>query len=98
MPTSSASSASGSAASSRASVMRGALRIMMFKPPCTLDDIGSNPDWESLSAARLTARSTCDYERGVDCIQGALHDLLCRRNARQGHDFRLGLSYECRGG
>src|ERR1700728_522668 len=56
-------------------VMRSARRIMMFKPPCTLDDIGSNPDWESLSAARLTARSTCDYERGVDCIQGALRDL-----------------------
>jgi len=36
-------------------VMRSAPRIMMFEPPCTLDDIGagSTPDWESLSPARL---------------------------------------------
>jgi hypothetical protein len=72
--------------------------IMMLEPPCTLDGIGSNPDWESLSPVPLTVRSTCDYEWGVDCTEGALRDLLYRRNARQGHDFRLGLAYECRRG
>ena len=51
---------------------------------------------EDYDRYQLEARATMNRE--VDCTEGSSRDLLYRRNARQGHDFRLGLSYECRGG
>src|SRR6476620_3388325 len=59
---------------------------------------GLNPDRQSLTCASTASLKLVALRTGFDCPEGASRDLLYRRNARQGHDFRLGLSYECRRG
>jgi hypothetical protein len=59
---------------------------------------GSNPDLDRSPCASTTNLKLVALRTGFDCPEGAARDLLCRRNTRKRHDFRLGLSYECRGG